>query len=84
MIEAKQAAVNARDYYRQVTGYEGYVSVEEVELEEEPLGKRFWMITLGFPPQYSSFQTFAREYKSFRVDAETGDVVSMKIRSVAR
>lgn len=56
--------------------------LEEVELSED---KQFWLITLGFDcinsndplqevPQYD------REYKIFKINAETGEVEFMKIR----
>ncbi|MBD2480491.1 hypothetical protein [Planktothrix sp. FACHB-1365] len=58
--------------------------LEEVELSED---KQFWFITLGFDcvnlnnllqvvPQY------AREYKIFKINAETGEIESMKIREL--
>lgn len=58
--------------------------LEEVELSED---KQFWLITLGFErvnlnnplqvvPQY------IREYKIFKINAETGEVESMKIREL--
>ncbi len=69
--------------------------LEEVELSED---KRFWFITLGFerpvvqrknslanllpapasPPDYK----YEREYKIFKIDSETGEVQSMKIREL--
>lgn len=71
------------------------VMLEEVELSED---KRFWFVTLGFerpvaqrknalsellpapalPPDYK----YEREYKIFKIDAETGEVQSMKIREL--
>jgi hypothetical protein len=69
--------------------------LEEVELSED---KKFWFVTLGFerpvvqrknslselmpapalPPDYK----YEREYKIFKIDAETGEVQSMKIREL--
>jgi len=69
--------------------------LEEVELSED---KRFWHITLGYDlpvkvrvgsqleemliSQTQRKQEFQREYKLFKVNAETGEVESMKIRKV--
>ncbi len=67
------------------------LALEEVELSEE---QDFWFITLGFnrptvqpksamrellpSPTYK----YEREYRIFKVNSETGDVHSMKIREL--
>ncbi|MEX0270456.1 hypothetical protein AB3R30_15030 [Leptolyngbyaceae cyanobacterium UHCC 1019] len=63
--------------------------LEEVELSED---QHEWLITLGFdvPMKTSSLANlmaganslYQREYKLFKVDSETGEVKSMKIRSL--
>jgi hypothetical protein len=65
--------------------------LEEVELSED---QREWLITLGFdiPIKSNSMNSltsmmgtnsvYQREYKLFKVDSETGEVKSMKIRSL--
>jgi len=63
--------------------------LEEVELSED---QRDWLITLGFdvPIRGNSLanlmsgtnSVYQREYKLFKVDSETGEVKSMKIRSL--
>ena len=69
--------------------------LEEVELSED---KHSWLITLGYDMPVkerersqindllasSNFRKtpFQREYKLFRVNAETGEVEAMKIREV--
>lgn len=89
-----RAAVNAVQIYFQsiqdLIGSEPRnVRLEEVELSED---KKFWLITLGY--NLSNFvknnplETLGisigenREYKIFKVDAETGEVASMKIREL--
>jgi hypothetical protein len=57
-------------------------SVEEVERSEGD-----WLITLGYTDPDNPLSVLApssaqRRYKIFRVDAETGEVLSMKIREV--
>jgi hypothetical protein len=62
--------------------------LEEVELDEE---KKHWLVTLG----YKSYRTIqkqmlplttekesVREYKIFRIDAQDGQFISLKIREV--
>jgi hypothetical protein len=84
MIDVKQAAQSASNFFASLYNSEGVpdVRLEEVELTED--GKH-WLITLSFPPSpmppgviYSP----ARQYKIFKVDAQTGDVLSMKIREI--
>jgi hypothetical protein len=52
--------------------------VEEVEYAEDRVS---WVITLSLPA--GGLQVFGKEYKTFVVDAETGEVRSMKIRQLA-
>ena len=63
--------------------------LEEVELSED---EKFWFITLGYNVSNSvtnhPLETLGvgivenREYKIFKVNAETGEVESMKIRKL--
>ena len=65
--------------------------LEEIELSED---NRFWLITLGFDVlenDKSPLETlsvlpaatkYRREYKLFKVNAETGEVAAMKVRIV--
>ncbi len=62
--------------------------LEEAELSDD---RRKWLITLGFDVLVEPSRTilelslsakYQREYKLFRVDAETGEVEAMKIRVV--
>jgi hypothetical protein len=73
-ISAKQAANSARAYMKSLVPVAADVSVEEAELSED---ERFWLITLGY-----EFAPFGgpKEYKVFKVDAQSGEVLSMKIR----
>lgn len=97
MIDVK-AAVNSAHQYLQsiqemVEGPLDNLRVEEVELSED---RQAWLITLGYERSLKNCsqpeelltspliakKIFFREYKLFRVNAETGEVESMKIRQV--
>lgn len=91
MIEVKEAVSAAskavNDFYsgQELKG----VLLEEVDFDE---GLSCWLITLGFsvPEPTTAPNTIAealggkrleRKYKTFEVDAESGEVRSMKIRT---
>lgn len=76
MLDVKDAAKKARDYlvtlfdYRELWG----LSLEEAELSDDG---RYWLITLSF---LEDRQLGPRNYKILKLDSESGDVLSMKIR----
>ena len=83
-VLVKQAVKAAVEFLRDVQ--EGStpedVSVEEVELSDQDAT---WRITLGYSPPGSSINKLTgkevyRQFKIFQVDAQTGEVISMKIR----
>lgn len=68
------------------------LALEEVEMTDD---RQYWLITLGFyalnvnPPvgfaamiNASMQQKYERKFKIFKIDATTGEVVSMKIREI--
>jgi len=84
MIDVKQAAQLASQYFAGL--YEGQTAsgaqLEEVEIAED--GK-YWLITLSYPlTEVTGLLNFnyKRRYKVFKIDAETGEILSMKIRKV--
>jgi hypothetical protein len=85
MITVKEAAEKAAEYF---TGlyHDQFTNVllEEAERSQERTG-HYWLITLGYD-RPSSLPQFARKspraFKIFKVDARTGEVISMKIREV--
>lgn len=85
MIDVKQAAQSASNFIAGLYSNETIsdVMLEEVELSEDEM---YWLITLSFPsPSSSSHPIFGgggRRYKIFKVDADTGEVLSMKIREL--
>lgn len=96
MIEVREAVEAAEQFARDAFGEDElkYLRLEEIELDE--VGEE-WKVTLGWvtPEDLSRFQArkglavitgppgkLPRTYKLFRVNAETGEVKSMKIRDV--
>lgn len=85
MMDVKEAAKLASDYFNGLYADQALsnVQLEEVELTED--GK-YWLITLSYPVQPGTtsfiFDTNKRKYKVFKINAETGEVQSMKIRKV--
>lgn len=87
MIDVRTAVQAAVRYARELYGENNDLTlmVEEVEPSED---ERYWLITLSLSDRSNPFATLARanhgtSYKIFEVDAATGAVRSMKIRSVA-
>jgi len=80
MLDVKQAAERAVDYMRTLPaqGDVRDVVLEEAELSED---ERYWFITLSYV-QGATFLAATRRYRTFRIEAATGRVVSMKLREV--
>jgi hypothetical protein len=96
-IDARDAVKSATDYLDHVKDLMGEkfnnLRLEELELSEN---QQLWVVTLGYDVPYTpsgieslvtgsrlyGAQSYKREYKLFNVDALTGSVQSMKIRSV--
>jgi len=89
-ITAQQAAKNAAQYFNELIPNMPQLQLEEVELVKGKDGKDEWLLTLSFASPYASgLNLLARanakdqkEYKEFRVNAYSGEVISMKIRNV--
>lgn len=87
MLEVKEAVKIATEYIQTLFSER---QIPELRLEEVELSadNQFWEVTLSFvvrePTAYLSLGDAARtrEYKIFRINAETGQVQSMKIRRV--
>ncbi len=93
VASVRDAVNSAVQYFQDIQDLFGN-KVENLRLEEAELSddRQTWLITLGFdiPVSYNSLSNllqpqtirYEREYKLFRVDAETGEVEAMKIREV--
>jgi len=92
-VDVKTAVTAANSYLRDIKDLMKIrlesLRLEEVELSED---QGEWLITLGFdvPIKTNSLANlmagtnsiYQREYKLLKVDSETGEVKSMKIRSL--
>lgn len=86
-IIVRQAVKNAMEFLGSVQEAKPpeEVTVEEVELSEDG---EFWLITISFYPPGSSLDAIIQDkkplknYKLFKIDAFSGDVISMKMREV--
>lgn len=85
MLDVKEAARRASEYFEGLYSDEKIenVQLEEVEISDD--GKN-WLITLSYPiyPHNIAPISFIgkRKYKLFTIDAETGEVKSMKMRNI--
>lgn len=84
MINVKEATEKAKEYLVIFFPEAENVLLEEVELTAD---KSFWMVTLSFEGATSSVASsllVGRSvlYKVFRIDAESGEVISMRIRDI--
>jgi hypothetical protein len=83
-IDVKTAVRNAIAYLRE---FEEFIPARGLRLEEtEYDGSGSWLITLSVidddPRFFGELAGTKRTYKVFRIDAETGEVKSMKVRSL--
>jgi hypothetical protein len=93
MVDLKDAVTNAVAFARSVLERDRVkdLLVEEVERSTKA-GRDIWLITLSLPKTGNELRALFsplnnrqtdREYKTFAVDAETGEVLSMKIRDLS-
>ncbi|MGA2182044.1 MAG: hypothetical protein ABSH47_03380 [Bryobacteraceae bacterium] len=82
MIDVKQAVQASARFAESILGPERaqQMLVEEVERPED---RGSWVITLSLPASGLAIIRGEKEYKTFVVDGETGEVLSMKIRQLA-
>lgn len=87
MIDVTQAVKAASRHAQERYGPKETIDLrlEEVELSKDD---RYWLVTLGLIPSLAraaggTVGEDDREYKLIRVDARTGRVLSMEIRSAA-
>lgn len=91
MIDVKKAVASAVKYIKELYPQKNLrdLRLEEVERSDD---EQYWLVTLGFSVPVSSDGSavaqalggtrYERAYKLFKVNAQTGEVRSMKIRKV--
>jgi hypothetical protein len=84
MITVKQAVTNAINFAQGILepGRTSYMRLEEVDRGEVD-GKDVWLITFSMEAVTNLVGLMGRDYKTFTVDGETGEVLSMRIRQLA-
>ena len=78
MIIVKEAVRKAAEYFEDL--YHG--QFKNVLLEEVEQSDGYWLVTLGYDVVPDVFSQLSGIHRRFKVDGETGEVVSMKIREV--
>jgi hypothetical protein len=81
MINVKEAVKKAAEYFADLYGSQ-FVNVLVEEVEETD---GWWLVTMGYedrPSVFSQISGIRRRFKVFKIDGETGEVISMKIREV--
>ncbi|MGA2145094.1 MAG: PepSY domain-containing protein [Bryobacteraceae bacterium] len=89
MIDAKQAIQIAKAKAAEMLD-EAAAGVEEIEREQYK-DREVWSITLSLPrdanptpsPLIGQFAADPLQYKRFLIDAETGELLAIKLREVA-
>ena len=89
MIDAKRAVLIAKQKAAEMLDQDpAKSSLEEIERESYK-GREVWSITLSLPRDLERLHGLAQlaadplQYKLFLIDAETGDLVAMKLREAA-
>jgi hypothetical protein len=91
MVDVKLAVARAMDYLKEMYQTEEFkdILLEEVDRSEDD---KSWNVTIGFTRRQESTsggpmatligqsEEFKREYKVFQIDAETGQLRSMRSR----
>ena len=91
MVSIKEAAANAIEFARAALGPERTTGVRLEEVEStKVVGEDAWLITLSMispdaqiNPIASTLGQGNRDYKSFTILKDNGEVTSMKIRELA-
>jgi hypothetical protein len=82
VIDVREAATNAAVYLSTLSALPPTnVRLEEVELSED---EKYWFVTLSFAEDHwSPSQSASTKYKIFKIDAKSGKVFSMKMRTAS-
>ncbi len=89
MLDAKQAVLIAKQRASEILEWAPAASSSLEELERDSYkGRDVWSITLGLPRKPGPIEALTPfrnwlQYKRFLIDAETGELVALKLREVA-
>jgi len=87
MVSIKQATMAAREFARSVLEPDQFKTLRLEEVDSSLVdGKPVWLITLSVSaPDHVTVMLagVGRDYKTFAVQKEDGEVLSMKIRELA-
>lgn len=84
-ITPKEAVQAAAKHFKDITGYAGEVSVEEMEWNAD---EEAWSVTLGYLERALAMPTVPatpfpkKAYKAFEIDGRSGQVRKMRIREI--
>lgn len=82
-IDVKEAVLKSMNYFRELYGG-GYLDLALEEVQKNPAGDR-WLVTLGYslarrtPAGMVAVAGSGRQYKQVTLNADTGEVLSMKV-----
>lgn len=84
MIQVKEATEKAKEHLQAFFPEAEHIQLEEVELSSD---QAYWLVTLSYEGPSSSVASSmlvgkSLQYKIFKLDAEDGRVISMKIRDI--
>ncbi len=84
MIDARTASDKAIEYFKAFFPDAKKVHLEEVELTDD---KKYWLVTVGYDSDDLAAPTQliigrSNKYKVFKVDADSAEILSMKLRNV--
>jgi hypothetical protein len=84
MIDARTATDKAIAYFKTFFPEATKVITEEVELTED---RKHWLVTVGYDSDDLAAPTQliigrSKKYKIFKIDVESSEILSMKIRTV--
>jgi len=78
-VNAREAVSKAKDYLKEMLGiYPNDAKLEEIELSDDGI----WIITLSYKEGVAFSGIDVIKYKIIEIEADTGEVISMKIRKV--
>jgi len=82
MKDAFEAVKFANEYLLYFYPNATSIKLEEIELDHN---KDFWYVTFGYLDEDAGSGIYSatdRRYKTFKIDSETGEIFSMRVRDI--